>query len=172
MCIRDSVESAWFDPIRTAQTGRTTGITSDAQYRFARGVDTGSVVPGLELATRLILEICGGEASDILVAGEAPAAPGPITFDRAYVRQLTGLSLDDARIDQILSDLGFALEGDQVTPPTWRRDVEGRADLVEEVARIEGFGALPAEPLPEIARPAGGVLSICLLYTSPSPRDS
>ncbi|MFN3572171.1 MAG: phenylalanine--tRNA ligase subunit beta [Phenylobacterium sp.] len=154
------VESAWFDPIRTAQTGRTTGITSDAQYRFARGVDTGSVVPGLELATRLILEICGGEASDILVAGEAPAAPGPITFDRAYVRQLTGLSLDDARIDQILSDLGFALEGDQVTPPTWRRDVEGRADLVEEVARIEGFGALPAEPLPEIARPAGGVLSI------------
>uniref|UniRef100_UPI0035C7A5E9 phenylalanine--tRNA ligase subunit beta n=1 Tax=Phenylobacterium sp. TaxID=1871053 RepID=UPI0035C7A5E9 len=122
------VESAWFDPIRTAQTGRTTGITSDAQYRFARGVDTGSVVPGLELATRLILEICGGEASDILVAGEAPAAPGPITFDRAYVRQLTGLSLDDARIDQILSDLGFALEGDQVTPPTWRRDVEGRAD--------------------------------------------
>ena len=154
------VESAWFDPIRTAQTGRTTGITSDAQYRFARGVDPGSVVPGLELATKLILEICGGEASDVLVAGEAPAAPGPIRFDRSYVRQLTGLSIDNARIDQILSDLGFAIEGDQVTPPTWRRDVEGRADLVEEVARIEGFGALPAEPLPEIVRPAGGVLSV------------
>ena len=154
------VESAWFDPIRTAQTGRTTGITSDAQYRFARGVDPGSVVPGLELATKLILEICGGEASDVLVAGEAPAAPGPIRFDRSYVRQLTGLSIDNARIDQILSDLGFAIDGDQITPPTWRRDVEGRADLVEEVARIEGFGALPAEPLPEIVRPAGGVLSV------------
>ncbi len=154
------LESAWFDPIRTAQTGRTTGITSDAQYRFARGVDPGSVVPGLELATKLILEICGGEASDVVVAGEAPAAPGAVTFDRSYVRQLTGLSIDDARIDRILIDLGFAIEGDQVTPPTWRRDVEGRADLVEEVARIEGFGALPAEPLPEIARPAGGVLSV------------
>ena len=154
------VESAWFDPIRTAQTGRTTGITSDAQYRFARGVDPGFVVDGLELATRLILDLCGGEASDVVVAGEAPAAPGPITFDRSYVRQLTGLSLADTRIDQILTDLGFAVDGAQVTPPTWRRDVEGRADLVEEVARIEGYGALPVEPLPEMPRPAGGVLSL------------
>ncbi|MCG9917465.1 MAG: phenylalanine--tRNA ligase subunit beta [Phenylobacterium sp.] len=154
------VESAWFDPIRTAQTGRTTGITSDAQYRFARGVDPGFVIDGLELATRLILELCGGEASEILVAGQAPAAPGPITFDRAYVRQLSGLTLSEARIDQILRDLGFAVDGSQVTPPTWRRDVEGRADLVEEVARIEGFAALPAEPLPEMPRPAGGVLSV------------
>ncbi|MDP1615923.1 phenylalanine--tRNA ligase subunit beta [Phenylobacterium sp.] len=154
------VESAWFDPIRTAQTGRTTGITSDAQYRFARGVDPGFVVDGLELATRLILELCGGEASDVVVAGEAPAAPGAISFDRAYVRQLTGLTLTDDRIDQILRDLGFAVDGAQVTPPTWRRDVEGRADLVEEVARIEGYGALPIEPLPEMPRPAGGVLSV------------
>jgi phenylalanyl-tRNA synthetase beta chain len=154
------VESAWFDPIRTAQTGRTTGITSDAQYRFARGVDPGFVVDGLELATKLILELCGGEASDVVVAGEAPAAPGPIAFDRTYVRQLTGLTLTDGRIDQILQDLGFAVDGGQVTPPTWRRDVEGRADLVEEVARIEGYGALPIEPLPEMPRPAGGVLSV------------
>lgn len=154
------VESAWFDPIRTAQTGRTTGITSDAQYRFARGVDPGFVVDGLELATRLILELCGGEASDVVVAGEAPVAPGPISFDRSYVRQLTGLSLADARIDQILRDLGFAVDGAEVTPPTWRRDVDGRADLVEEVARIEGYGALPIEPLPEMPRPAGGVLSV------------
>lgn len=154
------VESAWFDPIRTAQTGRTTGITSDAQYRFARGVDPGFVVDGLELATQLILELCGGEASDVVVAGEAPAAPGPIAFDHAYVRQLTGLTLSDDRIDQILRDLGFTVDGAQVTPPTWRRDVEGRADLVEEVARIEGYGALPVEPLPEMPRPAGGVLSV------------
>jgi phenylalanyl-tRNA synthetase beta chain len=154
------IESAWFDPIRTAQTGRTTGIASDAQYRFARGVDPQSVVPGLELATRLILELCGGEASDIVVAGEAPAPPGPITFDRAYVKKLSGLDVPHGRIDALLTDLGFAVEGDHVTPPTWRRDVGGKADLVEEVARIAGFDALPAEPLPPIARPPGGVLTV------------
>jgi phenylalanyl-tRNA synthetase beta chain len=154
------VESAWFDPIRTAQTGRTTGITSDAQYRFARGVDPESLVPGLELATQLILEICGGEASEIRVAGQAPAAPGPIEFDRSYVKKLTGLTIDRARIDEILEKLGFRLDGDQVTPPSWRRDVEGKADLVEEVARIEGYGALPAEPLPELQRTPGGALTL------------
>jgi len=154
------VESAWFDPIRIAQTGRTTGITSDAQYRFARTVDPASQVPGLELATRLILELCGGEPSEITVVGEAPAAPGPIAFDRAYVRQLSGLDLARERIDQILLDLGFTLNGEAVVPPTWRRDVEGKADLVEEVARIEGYDALPASPLPEIPPTAGGVLTV------------
>jgi phenylalanyl-tRNA synthetase beta chain len=154
------IESAWFDPIRTAQTGRTTGITSDAQYRFARGVDPESQVPGLELATKLILEICGGEASEITVVGEAPPAPAPIIFDRAYVKQLSGLDLPRERIDAILTDLGFKLEGDQVQPPSWRRDVEGKADLVEEVARIEGYDALPALPLPEMPPTAGGVLTV------------
>jgi len=154
------VESAYFDPIRTAQTGRATGITSDAQYRFARGVDPQSAAPGLELATALILELCGGEPSEVTVAGQAPAAPGPISFDRDYVRRLSGLSLSAQRIDQILTALGFVIDGEQVTPPSWRRDVEGKADLVEEVSRIEGYDALPAEPLPEIARPAGGVLSV------------
>jgi len=154
------VESAWFDPIRTAQTGRVTGITSDAQYRFARGIDPQFVVPGLELATALILELCGGEPSEVFVAGQAPASPGPIEFDRSYVRKLSGLTVDRARIDTILADLGFQLEGDTVTPPSWRRDVEGKADLVEEVARIEGYGTLPAEPLPELPRPIGGALTV------------
>jgi phenylalanyl-tRNA synthetase beta chain len=153
------IESAWFDPIRTAQTGRLTGINSDAQYRFARTVDPQSVVPGLELATYLIQKLCGGEASEIRLAGEAPAPPAPIAFDRAYVKKLSGLDLAPARIDEILGKLGFEVDGDQVTPPTWRRDIEGKADLVEEVARIEGYGALPAEPLPEIAVPPGGVLT-------------
>jgi len=153
------VESAWFDPIRTAQAGRATGINSDAQYRFARGVDPQSCVEGLDLATRLILELCGGEASEATLAGQAPAPPGPMTFDRGYVEKLSGLSIGAARIDEILTALGFTVAGDQVTPPTWRRDVEGQADLVEEVARIQGYGALPSTPLPEIARPAGGVLT-------------
>ncbi|MFD1189192.1 phenylalanine--tRNA ligase subunit beta [Phenylobacterium conjunctum] len=154
------VESAWFDPIRTAQTGRATGITSDAQYRFARTVDPDSLEPGVELATKLILELCGGEPSELVYVGQAPEAPGPIAFDRAYVRQLSGLEIGPERIDQILADLGFKVEAAQVTPPSWRRDVEGKADLVEEVARIEGYGALPATALPEIARPAGGVLTV------------
>jgi phenylalanyl-tRNA synthetase beta chain len=153
------VESAWFDPIRTAQTGRTLGISSDAQYRFARGVDTGFVVPGLEMATRLILEICGGEACEVRVAGQAPAPPAAIAFDRAYVGKLSGLDVPAARIDQILTDLGFEVRGEMVTPPTWRRDVDGKADLVEEVARIAGFAALPSTPLPDMPRAVGGVLT-------------
>ena len=153
------IESAWFDPIRTAQTGRTTGINSDAQYRFARGVDPQSVVPGLELATRLVLDLCGGEASDVVVAGQAPGAPGPIAFDPAYVRQLAGLDIEPARVWQILGALGFALDGGSVTPPSWRRDVEGKADLVEEVARIAGYGALPSTPLPQVPYATGGVLT-------------
>jgi phenylalanyl-tRNA synthetase beta chain len=153
------LESAWFDPIRTAQTGRDLGIVSDAQYRFARGVDPGFVVPGLELATRLILDLCGGEASEVRLAGEIPAPPAAIDFDPAYVARLAGLRLPDERIRTILTKLGFTVDGRRVTPPTWRRDVEGKADLVEEVARIAGYDALPAEPLPPMPRGAGGVLT-------------
>ncbi len=154
------IESAWFDPIRTAQTGRSLGITSDAQYRFARGVDPQGLVPGIELATRLILELCGGEPSEVSFVGQAPASPEAITFDRAYVKQLAGLDIPAARTDEILGKLGFAIAGDQVTPPSWRRDVEGKADLVEEVARIQGYDALPATALPDMPAQAGGVLTI------------
>ena len=154
------VESAYFDPIRIAQTGRALGLTSDAQYRFARGVDTGFVVDGLELATKLILDICGGEACEIRVAGAPPPPPPAFAFDRSYVKKLSGLDVATSKIDAMLTDLGFTLSGDSVQPPTWRRDVEGKADLVEEVARIEGFDALPAEALPEMPRRAGGVLTV------------
>ena len=154
------IESAYFDPIRTAQTGRILGINSDAQYRFARGVDPQSLVPGIELATRLILELCGGEASEVTLAGDAPTSPQAITFDRAYVRKLAGLDIPVSRSDEILTKLGFTIAGDQVTPPSWRRDVEGRADLVEEIARIQGYDALPATALPEMPRRSGGVLTV------------
>ena len=156
------VECAWFDPLVTAQTGRTLSLNSDAQYRFARGVDPASVVPGLELATRLILDLCGGEPSDVVVAGQAPADPAAFAFDPARVGSLTGLSLDEDRIAEILTRLGFEVaRGTRwtVTPPSWRRDVEGPADLVEEVARIEGYGALPSTPLPDLGAPSKGVLN-------------
>lgn len=156
------VECAWFDPLVTAQTGRTLSLNSDAQYRFARGVDPAFVVPGLELATKLILDLCGGEPSEIVVAGEAPANPAAFGFDPARVGALTGLSLDDDRIAEILTRLGFEIvRGNPwtVTPPSWRRDVEGPADLVEEVARIEGYGELPSTPLPDLGAPSKGVLN-------------
>ncbi|MBV9996316.1 MAG: phenylalanine--tRNA ligase subunit beta [Caulobacteraceae bacterium] len=153
------LESAWFDPIRTAQAGRDLGIVSDAQYRFARGVDPGFVVPGLELATALIIELCGGEPSEARMAGDVPAPPAPIDFDPAYVARLAGLDLPAERTAAILTALGFHIEGSRVWPPSWRRDVEGKADLVEEVARIAGYDALPAEPLPPLGAAASGVLT-------------
>jgi len=154
------IESAWFDPIRTAQTGRDTGIVSDAQYRFARGVDPQSLVPGVELATRLILDLCGGEASEVLFAGEAPAPRPAFAFDPAYVERLSGLAVGAEQVWSILRRLGFKVVDGLVQPPSWRRDVEGKADLVEEVARIAGYGALPSTPLPERPRPIGGVLTV------------
>jgi len=157
------IESAWFDPIVTAQTGRQLTISSDSQYRFARGVDTHSAVDGLEVATALILELCGGEPSEITVSGQPPAPPGPISFDPGIVKRLTGLALPTVRIHTILHALGFTVEYEngpwQVTPPTWRRDVHGPADLVEEVARINGFNWLPSTPLPDLGAPPTGVLS-------------
>ena len=156
------VESAYFDATRTHQTGRALGLFTDAQYRFARGVDSGFVVPGIELASKLILDICGGEASEVMVAGEMPAPPKPVFFDPDRVRQLAGIDVKPTRVRAVLKALGFetSAEGDGsrriiVEPPTWRRDVEGPADLVEEVARIEGYDKMPetAPPRAEGFRP-------------------
>jgi len=156
------LESAWFDPIRTAQTVRTTTISSDAGYRFARGIDPEFVVPGLELATKLILDLCGGEPSDVVVAGQAPARRADVTFDPAYVEKLTGLAVSPDDTQRILTALGFTVSGNvpwNVKVPSWRRDVDGKADLVEEVARVHGFNAIPATPLPVVNPRPGGVLT-------------
>lgn len=144
------VECALFDPTITHQTGRALALNTDAQYRFARGVDSGFVIPGIELATRLILDICGGEPSELVIAGKEPEAPKAITFNPDRVRQLAGIDVKPTRVRAVLKDLGFEVSGEGqssknfiVQPPTWRRDVEGPADLVEEVARIEGYDKLP-----------------------------
>lgn len=150
------IESAYFDPLRIFQTGRATGLNTDARYRFERGVDPGFIVPGLDLATRMVLELCGGLASEEMVAGTIPAPPKPVTFDLDRVRTLAGIDVKPPRVRAILKALGFetaAKDGSfarqiVVTPPSWRRDVEGAADLVEEIARIEGYDKLPANEPP------------------------
>ena len=165
------IEAAYFDPAGVAETGRALSLFSDAQYRFARGVDTGYVREGLDLATAMILELCGGEASEVVEAGALPAAPEPIIFAPSDVRRLSGLEIPAARTHEILSALGFEIDAGAgasdstratafwtVRPPSWRRDVDGPADLVEEVARIEGYDALPATPLPPLGERGHGVL--------------
>ncbi len=141
------LESALFDPVRTARTGRMLGIISDARYRFERGVDPEFVVPGLELATQLILEICGGEASALTVAGRVPEWRRQIRFDPSEVNRLAGFHLPVEEIAAILKRLGFELRGSgpfEVIPPSWRADVHDKADLVEEVVRIYGLDNVPA----------------------------
>ncbi|HEY7670275.1 MAG TPA: phenylalanine--tRNA ligase subunit beta [Hyphomicrobium sp.] len=150
------IESAYFDPERTAATGRRSGLMTDARYRYERGVDPAFVLPGLDLATDTILKLAGGEPSKAKVAGKAPAQKRVISFDPARVAELTGLKLKDAEIKGILEKLGCTLEVKgkalKVTLPTWRPDLHGPADLVEEVVRIAGLDRVPSTPM---TRPAG-----------------
>ncbi|MGE3230454.1 MAG: phenylalanine--tRNA ligase subunit beta [Hyphomicrobium sp.] len=145
------IESAYFDPLRTAATGRKTGLITDARYRFERGVDPESVLPGLDLATQMILKICGGKPSKATVAGRAPDTRQAIVFDLGRVAKLSGLVLPAGEIKTILEALGCVLVGDgdtvEVTPPSWRPDIHGSADLVEEVVRIAGIERIPATAL-------------------------
>lgn len=146
------LESAWFDPLRTARTGRTTGIISDARYRFERGVDPNSCVDGLHLAIQLITEAGGGKVSEIKIAGNPPPRDGKVTFKLDDVERLTGLIVKPAEMRKMVKELGFQIEdaGDAwyLTPPPWRFDIEQSADLVEEIARLVGYDDLPVASLP------------------------
>ena len=147
------LEVAYFDPLRIARTGRTLGINSDARYRFERGVDPAYLPQATELATRLIQDLCGGEASKAVIAGDGPHWQKSIEFDHTRVKRLTGLKLDEQRIIDILSLLGFGVAGfgDEkliVEVPSWRPDIDGQADLVEEVVRIHGLEHVLPTPLP------------------------
>ncbi|GJL90438.1 phenylalanine--tRNA ligase subunit beta [Hyphococcus sp.] len=145
------IECAYFDPLRTAKTGRKTGIASDARYRFERGVDPEFVVPGIEMATRLVLDLCGGEPSEIELAGSIPQTDNTVLFPPSEVKRLTGMDVAPEKAEKILTALGFTVRKSdpwQVDAPSWRPDIEGKADIVEEIARITGFAHLPTETLP------------------------
>ena len=146
------LEVRLFDPRRTAATGRKLGIESDARYRFERGVDPAAVVPAAEMATRLILELCGGEASAPVVAGAEPAWRRDDRARPGRIQALGGLAVPEVETVAILDRLGFRssadAEGLRVSVPSWRLDIEGEADLVEEVLRVKGYDAIPPVSLP------------------------
>jgi phenylalanyl-tRNA synthetase beta chain len=157
------IESAYFDPKRTARTGRRLNIQSDARYRFERGVDPEFVVPGLEFATELMLQLCGGEASKITIAGKPPKANRPFKFDLDLIERLSGLALEPRKIKQLLGALGIELDGKgkhlKAAPPSWRPDITGPADLVEEVVRLTGVDKVPATAMARSAGVARPVLT-------------
>ncbi|MBM3570255.1 MAG: phenylalanine--tRNA ligase subunit beta [Alphaproteobacteria bacterium] len=152
------VEAALFDPLRTAATGRRHGIQSDARYRFERGVDPAFVAAGMEWATRLTMQLCGGEPSNLVVAGQAPDWTRAYALRPDRVATLGGIDLPEAEQRRILVALGFAAKPGGWQPPSWRPDILGEADLVEEIARIAGFERIPALPMPrELDRHRPGV---------------
>lgn len=158
------IESAWFDPIRTATTGRKTGINSDARYRFERTVDPESVIPGADLATQMVLDLCGGEPSEPLLSGDIPATDKIIDFPLSEVKRLTGLDVPLVEIKAILKRLGFWMSGSgdvvKVAVPSFRPDVHGKADLVEEVMRLVGVDRVPLQPLPRLGTVGQKILTL------------
>lgn len=141
------LESAYWDPITIATTGRALKINSDARYRFERGVDPAFTLPGLELATRMILDLCGGEASEVVSDGAAPVSDRAYRLDPRRVISLVGMDIPEGEQRATLEALGFTLKGDMASPPSWRPDILGEADLVEEVARIASLTKLEGKPM-------------------------
>ncbi|MFK7838379.1 MAG: phenylalanine--tRNA ligase subunit beta [Sulfitobacter sp.] len=145
------IEAAYFDPVRTAYTGRALKINSDARYRFERGIDPAWTPHGIEHATRMILDHAGGEASEVVIAGAIPDTSRAYKLDTDRVQSLVGMTIPAETQRATLTALGFTLEGDMAGVPSWRPDVQGEADLVEEVARIASLTKLEGVPLPRLS---------------------
>jgi phenylalanyl-tRNA synthetase beta chain len=146
------IECALFDPIRIATTGRALNLNSDARTRFERGVDPAAVIEGMDAATDLILQWCGGVASDLVIAGREPEEPRTVSLSQTKLKSLSGCDIPLTEAAGYLEKLGFVITNRTATEicvavPSWRPDVEGPADLIEEVLRIKGYDAIPATPL-------------------------
>ena len=143
------IESALWNPINISQTGRKLGINSDARYRFERGVDPAFMRPGLELATQMVLDLCGGTPSEVTVAGSAETPERVIDFPLSEIKRLAGVAVPLPDVRRVLDCLGFAVAGQgerlKVTVPSWRPDVQNKADIVEEVIRIFGVDRVPVD---------------------------
>ena len=148
------IECAYFDPEHIARTGQKLMLTSDARQRFERGVDPAFLDDGLAIATAYVTQVCGGTASEITRAGAAPAEARTVAYDPAYCEALGGIDVPADEQQAILERLGFTIDGSAtpwiITVPSWRRDVAGKADIVEEVVRITGIDAIPSTPLPRL----------------------
>jgi phenylalanyl-tRNA synthetase beta chain len=168
------IESALWEPLNIAQTGRKLAINSDARYRFERGVDPNFMVPGLELATRMVLDLCGGEPSAITVAGKAEAPERIIDFPLEELRRLAGVEVGLPEIKRVLGHLGFFVAGQgqavKIAVPSWRPDVEGKADIVEEVVRIVGVDRVPSTPFDRGEAPRKPVLTPIQVRTRKAKR--
>ena len=145
------IEAATFDPLRTAATGRKLDLQSDARFRFERGIDPAFLIDGMEIATRLVLDLCGGEASQLVIAGAEPEWRRDIALRPDRIMGLGGVDVGAGEIDRILRALGFAVTAEdgllRVSAPPWRGDIVGEACLVEEVVRIYGYDRVPAAPM-------------------------
>jgi phenylalanyl-tRNA synthetase beta chain len=168
------IESALWNEINIAQTGRKLGINSDARYRFERGVDPAFMVPGLELATRLVMEICGGTPSENVVVGKTFGDDRVIEFPLSEVKRLAGIDVPMVEMRRILSHLGFMMAGSgpvvKVAIPSWRTDVQGKADIVEEIVRIIGVDKVPMTPFGRGEEPRKPVLTPIQLRTRRAKR--
>jgi phenylalanyl-tRNA synthetase beta chain len=146
------IESALWDEVNIAQTGRKLGINSDARYRFERGVDPNFMVPGLELATQMVMDFCGGEPSDIVIAGDPTAKEVVIDYPVSELTRLAAIKMMPGEMRRTLERLGFFAAGQgerlKIAVPSWRPDVQGRADIVEELVRMAGVDTVPSTPFP------------------------
>jgi phenylalanyl-tRNA synthetase beta chain len=157
------IESALWNEINIAQTGRKLGINSDARYRFERGVDPAFMVPGLEMATRMVMELCGGAPSENVIVGKAHGDDHVIEFPLAEVKRLAGIEVPLTEMRRILGHLGFMMAGTgpavKIAVPSWRSDVHGKADIVEEIVRIVGVDKVPMTPFERGDAPRKPVLT-------------
>jgi phenylalanyl-tRNA synthetase beta chain len=168
------IESALWSPLNIAQTGRKLGINSDARYRFERGVDPSFMVPGLELATQLVLDFRGGTPSEITVAGSAHAEDRILEFPIGEVKRLAGLDVPLPELKRVLGHLGFFVAGQgetvKVAIPSWRPDIEGKADIVEEAVRMLGVERVPFTPFERGEAPRKPVLTLPQVRTRKARR--